>query len=240
MTALLWYRKGQMTIGVGRKVFIFPLAMALLAPGCVSLREIVGLPAESAPTVGQKQAAQRWVLIKNPRFGDVSSEPEYIWVEEDRIPTTINTVLFGQKSVIAPPDVVAKYGNPPGGGKISPLQNPTSVVPASRWGARGRLRSPEVLDDYVEPPRGYVVYVDTTRIVVDLSAKDGIRPGTMVSLRRDKFPIVHPVTGEVLGELDEEVATAKVIDVREKFSVAEIQNVSPGMQIKLKDRVVPR
>jgi len=27
--------------------------------------------------------------LKNPRFGDVASEPEYIWVEEDKIPTTM-------------------------------------------------------------------------------------------------------------------------------------------------------
>jgi hypothetical protein len=84
------------------------------------------------------------------------------------------------------------------------------------------------------------VFVDTTRVVVDLTAKDGLRPGSVVSLRRDKIPIVHPVTGELLGELDEEVATAKVVEVREKFSVAEIQGISPGAQIKLKDRVVVR
>lgn len=224
----------------GRKALLFCMILALLPAGCVSLREVVGLPAEPTPTVTPKQAATRWVLVRNPRFGEVSSEPEYIWVEEDKIPTTISTVLFGQKSIIASSDVVARYGPPPGGGKVSPLQNPTASEAALRAGGRGRFRSPESQDDYVEPPRGYVVYVDTTRIVVDLSAKDGIRPGTMVSLRRDKVPIIHPVTGEVLGELDEEVATAKVIEVRDKFSVAEIQAVSPGMKIQLKDRVVPR
>jgi len=85
-----------------------------------------------------------------------------------------------------------------------------------------------------------VVFVDTTRVVVDLTAKDGIRPGSVVSLRRDKIPIVHPVTGELLGELDEEVGTAKVVEVREKFSVAEIQGIAPGAQIKLKDRAIAR
>jgi hypothetical protein len=64
------------------------------------------------------------------------------------------------------------------------------------------------------PKRGYVVHVDTTRIAIDLTAADGLRPGTVVSIRRDKTPIVHPVTGEKLGELDEEVATAKVVERR--------------------------
>jgi hypothetical protein len=88
--------------------------------------------------------------------------------------------------------------------------------------------------------RGYVVYVDPTRIVIDLAAQDGLQAGAVVSLRRDKIPIVHPVTGELLGELDEEVATAKVIEVREKFSVLEVQTLAQGTEIKIKDRVLIR
>jgi len=48
---------------------------------------------------------------------------------------------------------------------------------------------------------------------------------------------VHPVTGEVLGELDDEVATARVIETRDRFSVAEVQSVAPGSQVQVKDRV---
>jgi hypothetical protein len=90
------------------------------------------------------------------------------------------------------------------------------------------------------PARGIVVYVDTTRIVIDLTATDGVRAGSLVSLRRDRIPIVHPVTGEVLGELDDEVGTARVIETRDRFSVAEIQSVAPGGTIQVKDRVVPK
>jgi hypothetical protein len=90
-----------------------------------------------------------------------------------------------------------------------------------------------------EPPkRGLVVHVDTTRVVVDLTAADGLRAGTVLSLRRDRIPIVHPVTGEVLGELDDEVATVRVVELREKFSVAEIQTVAPGSEIQVRDRVI--
>jgi hypothetical protein len=90
------------------------------------------------------------------------------------------------------------------------------------------------------PKRGFVVYVDTTRIVIDLTSADGIRPGTIVSLRRDRIPVVHPVTGEVLGTLDEEVATARVTETRDRFSVAEVQSVTPGSEIQIKDRVIPK
>jgi Flagellar assembly protein T, C-terminal domain len=84
------------------------------------------------------------------------------------------------------------------------------------------------------------VYVDTTRIAVDLTAVDGVRPGQVLSVRRDKIPIVHPVTGEILGELDDEVATVRVVETRDRFSVAEIQSVAAGAQVQVKDRVVPK
>lgn len=228
------------------------LATVLLVTGCVSVRELAGYPAESTPSVSLRGAEARWVLIKNPRFGDVPSEPEYIWTEEDKIPWTFARMIRGKHALLAPPEIVAKYGSPPGGGKISPLQGmpavtnaPTGQAPTKREAtaepgprdATGATVAPKAVS---APPRGYVVFVDTSRIVIDLTARDGIRPGSVVSLRRDKIPVIHPVTGELLGELDEEVATAKVTEVRDRFSVAEVQSISPGTQIKVKDRVVPR
>lgn len=233
----------------------FAIALIALAPvftACSTVKSLLGSTAPGEPTT-LKSAESRWLLIKNPRFGDVPSEPEYIWVEEDKVPTTLTTLIRGKGAIIATPEVVAKYGGPPGGGKISPRQGvpyqvatapPTSTVsgggttlrPVSTRGTTVPAAIPAV----PEPKRGYVVYVDTTRIVVDLTAGDGMRPGTVISLRRDKIPIVHPVTGEILGELDEEVATARVTETREKFSVAEVQAVTPGLAIQIRDRVVAK
>jgi hypothetical protein len=230
------------------------LLLLVSAAGCDSMRKIVGLAEVGEPSE-LKSAETRWLLIKNPRYGDVASEPEYTWVEEDKVPLTFKT-LINKSSVYAPPEIVAKYGPPPGGGKISPRQGvpyqpaasprptagPAVVAPPSGRptpAAAGSVSAPP--PPAVEiPKRGYVVHVDTTRIAVDLTSADGLRPGTVVSVRRDKMPIVHPVTGEKLGELDEEVATAKVVEVRDKFSVAEIQTVHPGSQIEVRDRVVPK
>jgi hypothetical protein len=180
----------------------------------------------------------------------------------------VTTLLRGKSAIIAPPEIVAKYGLPPGGGKISPRQGmpyqdnaprPTtttaidpraagSAAPASPAptpapaGAPGASKPPAAVaaaPPAPEPPkRGFVVFVDTTRIVIDLTAADGIRPGTVISLRRDQIPIVHPVTNEVLGQLDDEVATARIIETRERFSVAEIQSIAAGAQVQVKDRVV--
>jgi hypothetical protein len=232
------------------------LAGVLAVTGCSTVRNILGIPGPGEPTVEIRSAEPRWLLVKNPRFGDVPSEPEYIWVEEDKVPTTITTLIRGKGAIIAPPEVVAKYGAPPGGGKLSPRQGmPTQAAEVARGpgdgrgsaavtsapgrpGAAPRPAAAPVVPAPEPPRRGYVVYVDTTRIVIDLTAVDGIRPGTVVSLRRDRIPIVHPVTGEVLGELDDEVATARVTETREKFSVAEVQSVAPGSQVQVRDRVV--
>ncbi len=232
------------------RVLLLAAALAALSlEGCVSMRELAGYAKASDPSVEIKSAETRWLLIKNPRFPDVPSEPEYVWVEEDKVPTTVKTLVLGKGSLIAPPEVVAKYGSPPGGGKVSPRQGgpyqvtdtrpkpaPTPAPSSSATVAtppNGKLPTAVAVT-----PRGWVVFVDTTRIVIDLTAHDGVRPGAVVSLRRDKVPIVHPVTGEILGELDEEVGTARVTEIREKFSVAEIQSLAGGSQIQVKDRAV--
>jgi hypothetical protein len=241
---------GIMTV---RRFALLTVVVAVTAFGCSTAKNVIGVPTAGDPSVTIKSAETRWLLIKNPRFGDVPSEPEYVWVEEDKTPITFGTVVFGKGSIIAPPEIVARYGAPPGGGKISARQNmptqtpttagtPAPAQPAPGPAARGAAPAPAPANGKAPegPKRGFVVYVDTTRIVIDLTSADGIRAGTLVSLRRDAIPLVHPVTGEVLGELDEEVGTARVTEMRERFSVADVQTVAPGARIQIKDRVVPK
>jgi hypothetical protein len=231
---------------------------ALVVAGCSrvtnTVRELAGIDTIGDPSVNLKSAETRWLLIKNPRFGDVPSEPEYIWVEEDKVPLTMKTLVLGKGSIIAPPEIVARYGPPPGGGKISARQGgPYQVADAAVRPTGSAVSAPPKANaapaaaapgvpPYTGPttltPHGYVVFIDTTRIVIDLTARDGVRPGALVSLRRDRVPIVHPITGEILGELDEEIGTARVTEIRDKFSVAEIQTVLNGSQIQVKDRAV--
>ena len=234
----------------GQHLVVVAVVAALTASGCSTAKQILGVQSPGDPSIAIKAAETRWLLIKNPRFGEVPSEPEYVWVEEDKIPITFTTLVRGQGAIIANPEIVAKYGSPPGGGKISPRQGvPTQTAPSAPTAtpaAEAPRRAPAVPPSATNgkapegPKRGLVVYVDTTRIVVDLTATDGVRPGTLVSVRRDAIPLVHPVTGEVLGELDQEVATVRLTEVREKFSVGDVQSVAPGARIQIKDRVVPK
>src|SRR5881296_1330012 len=150
-----------------RCLAIVLIALVPVLAACSTVKTILGSDSRSEPTA-LKSAESRWLLIKNPRFGDVPSEPEYVWVEEDKVPTTLTTLIRGKSAIIAAPEVVAKYGAPPGGGKIRPRQ-------AVARGATVAAVTPAM----PEPKRGYVVYVDTARIVVDLTAGDGMRPGTV-------------------------------------------------------------
>jgi Flagellar assembly protein T, C-terminal domain len=232
---------------------VLAAVMALAVSGCGGrgLREYFGLAATPDPSVAIRSAEPRWLLIKNPRCCDVPSEPEYIWVEEDKVPTTMKSFVFGKSTLIAPPEVVAKYGAPPGGGRISPRQggaykveNTVPTIETSR-SASAAVSVPTRTDaasrvTVPSPTRGFVVFVDTSRVVIDLAASDGVKVGSGVSVRRDKVAIVHPITGELLGELDEEVATGRVVEVRDKFSVVEVEKAAAGVQVQVKDRAVLR
>ena len=248
---MLW--GAMMTIFARVRWFLLAGLLVLTVSGCGGRgwREYVGLPAQRDPSVSLKASEPKWLLIKNPRCCDVASEPEYIWVEEDKVPTTMKSLVFGQSTLLAPPEIVARYGSPPGGGRVSPRQGGAykveNVVPTSPETRRASAvvtnttRTDAASAIAAQPAtRGYVVFVDTSRVVIDLAAADGVKLGASVSVRRDKIAIVHPITGELLGELDEEVATGRVVEVRDKFSVVEVQKAAAGAQIQVKDRVVLR
>jgi hypothetical protein len=239
-------RRGQWLVLAG---FI---VIAVSGCGGRGWREYVGLAGQSDPSVTIRPAEPKWLLIKNPRCCDIPSEPEYTWVEEDKLPTTVKSFVFGTSTLIAPPEVVAKYGAPPGGGRISARQggaykveNVVPTIPTNRSAAAAAVTNTTRTDApsrvaAQSATRGYVVFVDTSRVIIDLAASDGVKLGTGVSVRRDKVAIVHPITGELLGELDEEVASGRVVEVRDKFSVVEVQKAAAGVQVQVKDRVVLR
>src|SRR6266478_4062525 len=166
------------------------VAVAVTAFGCSTAKQVIGVPNTGDPSIAIKSSETNWLLIRNPRFGDVPSEPEYVWVEEDKTPMTMSTVGFGKGSIIAPPEIVVRYGSPPGGGKISPRQGmptqttagapaaATTTAAAPRGTVPAAAPAPTNGKALEGPKRGFVVYVDTTRIVIDLTAADGIRAGT--------------------------------------------------------------
>lgn len=226
---------------------IVGLLLSALATGC-------SLAAQPPP-----DPTRRWVLVTNLAYVAENGDPRYVWVEEGKIPTSVTTVLFGKQAVIAPPDVVPQYAPPPRNGMISPLQGgpyagaqtrpAVAAVPArpSTVGPPTARKGPvSPGGEAVAPsapgvtPRGYVIYVDAKRVVIDMTAQHGLKVGDVVAIRREGIELVHPITGAPLGALDDEVATARIVEVREKFSVAEIREKKAGAEIRVKDRVVRR
>lgn len=237
------------------------LVGSLLA-GCGAYQALgggpVARPTDAAPS--PSSGAPRWVLIQNLRYGATMAEPEYVWVREDSIPSSATTFVFGKKHVLAPPDAVKRYSPAPEGGQITPVQGgpplasrgpspPGSIGPLSRSGGTSPAEAtdaPATMAQQVAVPgarsqeavpRGYIVHVQAPLIVVDLTAADGIQKGSLLSVRRERVPLKHPVTGEHLGEMDEEIGSARVVELRERFSVAEIQETRSGFELRVKDRV---
>src|SRR5688500_19022438 len=137
------------------RYLVWLLMPAIAVSGCSTVKKLLGIVDPGEPSIVIKSAETRWLLIKNPRFGDVPSEPEYVWVEEDKVPTTMTTLLRGKGAIIATPEIVAKYGTPPGGGKISPRQGTiyqtTETRPEPRTGAdrkSTRLNSSHLVISY--------------------------------------------------------------------------------------------
>jgi hypothetical protein len=154
--------------------------------------------------------------------------------------------MFGKGSIVASEEVVKRYGPPPRGGTISPIHtDPSAATPALRTarrpgapgGGTGDSRPPATP---AITPRGYVVLVKDRVVVVDLTARDGLKSGSILSFRRPTVQLTHPITGQPLGELDEQIGTARVVELRERFSVAEIEELRPGVELEPKDRVVPQ
>ncbi|MDH7499018.1 MAG: hypothetical protein QHH30_01370, partial [candidate division NC10 bacterium] len=67
---------------------------------------------------------------------------------------------------------------------------------------------------------GYVLSAEGGTIYVDLAEKDRVYPGMELNLYREGEPFTHPITGEVLGRLEKPLGKVRVVEVREKFSIA--------------------
>ena len=106
------------------------------------------------------------------------------------------------------------------------------VAPTSRLDHRSAIRRivTKLLEEF---PRvnGLVASVRGERLYLTLEGNTGVRPGTRMNVFRKMGAFKHPITGEVLGHFEEDLGTAVITEVRDKFVVARF---SP------KGRLVPR
>ena len=106
------------------------------------------------------------------------------------------------------------------------------AAPTSRLDHRSALQRivTKLLEEF---PRvnGLVASARGERLYLTLEGNAGVRPGTRMNVFRKTGAFKHPVTGEVLGHFEEDLGTAVITEVRDRFVVARF---SP------KGRLIPR
>lgn len=79
---------------------------------------------------------------------------------------------------------------------------------------------PEDVARDLKPQTGVLIQPSEGEFLVDLDAKKGVRYGDLLTVVKGGEKVVHPLTNEVLGTLDEVKGTLQVTRVKEGFSFA--------------------
>lgn len=226
-----------------RRVVWLVCVVAALTGGALGCSRLTGPGGalrwkEPEPVPGQ---AANLELRRNPLYQPTDErrrgEPEYIWLEANqpvyKDPPTLNRLLFGPDAELAPPEVRERLENTrpgeprPAGSSLGTVPAVARTEPAAP--AQSALPRPDLL--------GYVVEVRGRRLYTDLTVREGLKIGTRLVIVREGGELKHPVTGRVLGRTDEEIGTARVVELRSAFSIAEIEEVKPGQEVRIKDRL---
>jgi hypothetical protein len=88
-----------------------------------------------------------------------------------------------------------------------------------RFAAAGVI---ETVREDLRPVSGYVVMQREGEYVVDLDARHRLRVGDLLSVVTKGPEVIHPVTKEVLGRLDEAKAVLQVTQMKSGFSLARL------------------
>ncbi len=78
----------------------------------------------------------------------------------------------------------------------------------------------ETVQEDLRPISGYVVMKQGGDYLVDLDARHGLRVGDLLSVVTKGKEVVHPLSKEVIGRLDEAKAVLQVVQMKTGFSVA--------------------
>jgi len=84
---------------------------------------------------------------------------------------------------------------------------------------------------------GNVIVVEAPDIYIDIGGNVGLRKGSKCVAYSEGEPIVHPVTGEVLGRKNKRLAELVVVQVQEKLGVARPIEGEKG-EVAVGDKVV--
>lgn len=84
---------------------------------------------------------------------------------------------------------------------------------------------------------GLVIRVEGDLLYLDLGEEQRAAPGMELSVSRLGQEFRNPYTGKVLGVLDREIAQARIVEVRDKYSVARVVSPRGDLTVREQDRV---
>ena len=92
---------------------------------------------------------------------------------------------------------------------------------------------------YYPHVEGSIVAIKGADLYLSIGSRNRVVKGLTIGVFRQGKVFKHPITGESLGSLEKNVAEIKVVDVREKFSIARVVRLAPGGELvpRVKDKV---
>lgn len=93
---------------------------------------------------------------------------------------------------------------------------------------------------YFPKVQGVVTAIQNDKLTLTLSNKDGLTPGMELTLWRDGKEILHPVTGAVIGHMEDEVGSVEVVSVNDTSSTAVVRKKLRDPKPGDKARITPK
>lgn len=91
--------------------------------------------------------------------------------------------------------------------------------------------------DLLAEKTGLVVHVDGDDVMINLGLRNGVRPGDVFEVVRQREVIRDPETDEVLKVIEDEIGAFTVRTVEEKVSVGRVGLARPELTVELEDQV---
>ena len=90
----------------------------------------------------------------------------------------------------------------------------------------------------VNPLEGYILKVSGRRAYIDLGIEEGVQPGQTFEIFREGSPIIHPVTGQIMGMERQTLSMMKIVSIEGNMAIGEANEgsvltlVSPGDRVR--------
>ncbi len=86
---------------------------------------------------------------------------------------------------------------------------------------------------------GYIINIAGDKLTLDIGLKDAVKKGMKCIVYREGESIVHPVTGNVIGRMIDEICEIQITEIYDGYSMAKITK-DKGILIRKLDKVVTK